>query len=119
MYQPWIFATVTTAGAGLVALTVSLQRPPQSLAPPPAGPAEAVHIVPPAISVAVSEPTESPVLELSPVVIRASMHRALTSAPEPAPKLAERPCSAWRELGPTHVIAGKPSGDLSVRELCD
>ena len=117
MYQPWIFAAVTTAGAGLVALTVSLQRPPIPLAPEPEAPGAAVHVIQPA-PVIVTEPSSSnEVVSLEPVVIRSSMHRPSPKAP--APRLAEKPCSTWRELGPTHVVSGRPSGDLSVRELCE
>ena len=64
MYQPWIFATVTAAGAGLVALTVTLQRPP--LVPDRGTPSdtEGVHVLPPPAA-AISEPAaQAPVLEL-------------------------------------------------------
>jgi hypothetical protein len=118
MYQPWIFAAVTAAGAGLVAFTVSLQRPP--VAPEPVTPLEpiGVRVVPPptAVSEAV---TETPVIELDPIVIRPAFRRVVALTPPAAPVLAERPCSHWRELGPTHVVAGTPSGDLQVRELCE
>ena len=117
MYQPWIFATVTTAGAGLVALTVTLQRPP--VVPDRSTPSdtEGVHVLPPPAA-AISEPAaQAPVLELEPIVIRAVKQRPPAEV-TPASVLAERPCSPWRELGPTHVVSGTPSGDLSVRALC-
>jgi hypothetical protein len=122
MYQPWIFATVTAAGAGLVALTVTLQRPPivpeRSSSSEPGG----VHVLPPPAA-AISEPAaQAPVLELEPIVIRAAKQRPRADVTPasvlPASVLAERPCSPWRELGPTHVVSGTPSGDLSVRALC-
>ena len=117
MYQPWIFATVTAAGAGLVALTVTLQRPP--VVPDEGAPSEpgGVHVLPPPAE-EISEPAaQAPVLELEPIVIRALKHRAPAEV-TPVNVLAERPCSPWRELGPTHVVSGTPSGDLQVRALC-
>jgi hypothetical protein len=120
MYQPWIFGTVMATGAGLVALTVSLQRPP---APATAErfDFDAVRVVPPPLPSTVEAPqAPSPLLELEPVVIHGRTHRAVAAPTPPAQdKLAEKPCSAWRELGPTHVVAGTPSGDLSVRQLCE
>src|SRR5262245_28756571 len=121
MYQPWIFGTVTAAGAGLVALTVSLQRPPVPAAPETTPDTGAVRVVPPLLPSSVETTAEpEPVLELEPAVIHGRIPRQAAAAVEPAePKLAERPCSTWRELGPTHVVAGTPSGDLSVRQLCE
>jgi hypothetical protein len=120
MYQPWLFGTMMAAGTGLVAATVTLQRQP---APEPVlvVPAEpAVHVIPPPSAATVAEPAATErVLQMEPVVIEARHRRptpAATAEPEPAP--AERPCSTWRDLGPMHVVAGKPSGDLQVRELC-
>ena len=120
MYQPWIFGTMVAAGGGLVALTVTLQRPP-TVPRATAEPLAAVHVVPPAPPLAVAEPAApEPVLELAPIVIEARHARA--PAPQGAVpasvKPAERPCSEWRELGPTHVVSGTPSGDVGVRELC-
>ncbi len=116
MYQPWIFAAVTAAGAGLVAFTVSLQHPP--VAPEPVTPLDpiGVHVVPPPVQVSETV-TETPVIELAPIVIRPAYRRVVAETPPPV--LAERPCSHWRELGPTRVVAGTPSGDLQVRELCE
>jgi hypothetical protein len=123
MYQPWIFGTVTAAGAGLVALTVTLQRPPVPDRPLTTSDPVSVNLVPPT-PVEISEPeTEPAVVELDPIVVRAPMK----ARPQPAPPAevtpvsvpAERPCSDWRELGPTHVVAGTPSGDLRVRALCE
>lgn len=117
MYQPWIFGSVMTAGAGLVALTVSLQRPPAPATADAPWNADVVRVVPPPLPTSVeAPPVVNPVLELEPVVIYGRMHRAAAAPVED--KLAERPCSEWRELGPTHVVAGTPSGDLSVRVLC-
>jgi len=120
MYQPWLFGTMMAAGTGLVAATVTLQRPPapESVLVVPAE--TAVHVVPPPAPTTVLEPAAAePVLQMAPVVIEARHRRqpaAATAAPEQT--TAERPCSNWRELGPTHVVAGKPTGDLQVRELC-
>ncbi len=120
MYQPWLFGTMMAAGTGLVAATVTLQQPP---APEPVlfvPPEPAVHVLPPPAPTTVPEPAANePVLQLKPVVIEARHRHAVpaaTAEPEPAP--AEHPCSTWRDLGPTHVVAGKPSGELQVRELC-
>jgi hypothetical protein len=119
MYQPWLFGTMMAAGTGLVAATVTLQRGP---APEPVlvVPARtAVHVIPPPAPAAVPEPAAAPVLQMAPVVIESRRQRlpaATAASPEPVP--AERPCSTWRDLGPTHVVAGKPSGDLQVRDLC-
>jgi hypothetical protein len=121
MYQPWIFGTVMATGAGLVALTVSLQRPP-TLATAERFEFDAVRVVPPPLPPTVEAPqAPSPTLELEPVVIHGRTRQAVAApAPPPVPdKLAERPCSTWRELGPTHVVAGTPTGDLSVRQLCE
>lgn len=131
MYEPWIFATTLAAGGGLVAYAVALQ-PQQidlpSIAPEPA---PAVHVIPPAPPTPVVEPPAPPaskVLILEPVVIQARLHPAKatpkTVLPEPVvaePKpdmTADRPCSEWRDLGPTHVVSGTPSGELAVRSLC-
>jgi hypothetical protein len=122
MYQPWIFATVTAAGAGLVALTVTLQRPPvvPDQSPSPSDPI-GVNLVPPR-AVAIIEPEPEPALELEPIVIHAPLKQRSEPAQPvevaPASVPAERPCSDWRELGPTRVVAGTPSGDLRVRALC-
>src|SRR5262245_3490691 len=116
MYQPWIFAGVTAAGAGLVALTLTLQRPPEPVMPLPETPGEAVHLVPPTPATVTETPAADEVLQLEPVVIHPARHAPAAKPPEP--QLAERPCSEWRELGPTHVVSGTPSGDLSVRALC-
>jgi hypothetical protein len=121
MYQPWIFGAMLAAGSGLVAMTVTLQRPsePEPAAPEPA-PA-AIHVVPPPPPTTVPEPVDSnPVLQIPTIVIQAGEHRAApVAAPAPpTPRAAERPCSTWRDLGPTHVVAGTPSGELSVRDLC-
>jgi hypothetical protein len=122
MYQPWIFATVTAAGAGLVALTVTLQRPPvvPDQSPTPSDPV-GVNLVPPRVE-EIIEPEPEPAVELEPIVIRAPLKQrsqpALPAEVTPVSAPAERPCSDWRELGPTHVVAGTPSGDLRVRALC-
>jgi hypothetical protein len=122
MYQPWIFATVTAAGAGLVALTVTLQRPP-TVPHQPLNPSDpiGVKLVPPK-AVEIVEPQPDPAVELEPIVIRAPLKQRFQPAQppevEPASVFAEKPCSDWRELGPTHVVAGTPSGDLRVRALC-
>lgn len=121
MYQPWTFGAMLAAGTGLVAFTVKIQHPPSPpvLAPEPA---VAVHVVPPPAPTFVAEPVQtSAFVEVTtPMVIEGRRHRAVARAePQPAePVVAEHPCSAWREIGPTHVVSGKPSGNLSVRELC-
>jgi hypothetical protein len=119
MYQPWIFSAMLAAGTGLVVYSVNLARPaPPSLAPEPPA---AVHVVPPPAPTLVTEPADSSAeLQVPAIVIEGTRHhpaaRSEPAATEPAPP--ERPCSPWRELGPTHVVAGKPSGSLAVRELC-
>ena len=129
MYEPWIFATTLAAGGGLVAYAVAIQ--PQlndlpSIAPEPAA---AVHVIPPTPPTPVVEPPApvSRVVVLEPVVIQARLHPAKSTpkttaaAPvaEPKPDVpAARPCSDWRDLGPTHVVSGTPSGELAVRSLC-
>jgi len=119
MYQPWIFATTLAAGGGLVAYAMTLQpAAPADIAPQPPA---AVRVIPPAPPAPIAEPqAQEPVLELDPVIIQARRHRTAPPAAKPAPVdvRAERPCSTWRELGPTHVVAGTPSGDLQVRSLC-
>ena len=120
MYQPWMFSAMLAAGGGLVAFSVKQQRPSvPSLAPEP--PAIAVHVVPPPAPTFVAEPVvTNPVLQLPAIVIEGNRHRAAAriEATAPEPPIAERPCSQWRDLGPTHVVSGKASGNLSVRELC-
>jgi hypothetical protein len=118
MYQPWIFGTMVAAGGGLVALAVTRQHPVElpSIAPQPAA---AVHVVPPAPPPTVVEPASNPPLELAPIVIEGRAHHRAVAAPSVAPpKATERPCSDWRALGPAHVVAGSPTGDVSVRTLC-
>ncbi len=119
MYQPWLFGTMMAAGTGLVAVTLKLQQPP---APEPVlvvPAATAVHVLPPRPIVAPEPADSSSALQMDPVVIEARQHRrspVVTKTTEPA--TADHPCSTWRDLGPTHVVAGKPSGDLQVRDLC-
>ena len=121
MYQPWIFATTLAAGGGLVAYAVTLHpAAPVDIAPEPPA---AVRVVPPPAPAPVPEPkvTEEPVMQLAPVVIQARVHRKpVVAAPPPVPVdvPAERPCSTWRDIGPTHVMSGNPSGELQVRSLC-
>ena len=120
MYQPWIFATTLAAGGGLVAYAVSLHQPaPVDIAPEPPA---AVRVIPPAPPAPVPEPqaTQEPVMQLEPVVIQARLHRKAAAPPAPVPVdiPAERPCSTWRDIGPTHVVSGQPSGELQVRSLC-
>lgn len=68
------------------------------------------------------------VIELPAVVVTraqpASASPANALAPEAAPAETNgatelRPCSQFRELGPTHVDDGVPSGAHGVRELCE
>jgi hypothetical protein len=120
MYQPWIFGAIMAAGTGLVAFTVRLEVP--NVPPPePEPPAVAIHIVPPPAPTLVAEPKEAnPVLTIPAIVIEGRRHRPLArveTSPPPDP-VAQRPCSNWREIGPTHVVSGTPTGNLSVRELC-
>ena len=120
MYQPWIFATTLAAGGGLVAYAVTLHpAAPVDIAPEPPA---AVRVIPPAPPAPVPEPqaTQEPVMQLEPVVIQARLHRKAAPAAEPAPVdvTSEQPCSNWRDLGPTHVVSGQPSGELQVRALC-
>lgn len=121
MYQPWMFSAMLAAGTGLVVYTVKIGRPTvESLAPEP--PAAAVHVVPPPAPTFVAEPVDTnAVLQIPAIVIEGTRHHQRAAVSEPAvtePALAERPCSAWRDLGPTHVVSGQPSGNLAVRELC-
>jgi hypothetical protein len=115
MYQPWVFAATLTAGSGLFAYS-AIQHgvPPPDIAPAP----QAVTIIPMPEPAPIAEPV-STVVEIEPIVIEAKRHaRVATPAPAPKPKSVGQPCSDWRELGPAHVSSGKPSGSVSVRELC-
>jgi hypothetical protein len=119
MYQPWAFSAMLAAGSGLVAFTMELQHP--ALPDITPEPAVAVHVVPPPAPTPVAEPAETnAVLAIPPIVIEGTRHRPkAASESKPAePARAEQPCSGWREIGPTHVVSGTPSGNLSVRELC-
>ena len=122
MYQPWIFGAVMAAGTGLFAYTVKLQRPnvPPIEAEPPI---TAVRVLPPPTATEVAEPraTDDNVLQIPAIVIEGRRHHAATpaaTATTPVEPVVERPCSTWREIGPTHVVAGTPSGNSSVRDLC-
>ena len=121
MYESWVFATTLAAGSGLVAYAIALQpdTAPPSIAPEPP---VAVHVIPPAPPAPIPEPTaKNPVLELNPIVIQGRIHRRAAAATPPQPTqdvIADKPCSDWRDLGPTHVVAGTPSGELAVRSLC-
>ena len=122
MYQPWIFGAVMAAGTGLFAYTARLQGPnvPPIEAEPPV---TAVRVLPPPAPTIVEEPraTDDDVLQIPAIVIEGQRHRAPTpaaTATTPVEPAAERPCSTWREIGPTHVVSGTPSGNSSVRELC-
>jgi hypothetical protein len=116
MYQPWLFAATIAGGSGLFAYA-AVQH---GVAPPDIAPApESVNVVP--FAVPVPEPVVEPastVMEIEPIVIEAKRHvRAKAVVPKPSVE-ASRPCSNWREIGPSHVSQGNPSGAVSVRELC-
>ena len=122
MYQPWIFGAAIATGTGLVALTVKLQQPPSPPALPEPTTIEAVRVLPPAPSLVV-EPAPPPVLELAPIVIEGHRVPRIPPAPPPAtePVMApaeQHPCSAWRDLGPAHVITAKTDSEARVRTLC-
>ncbi|HEV8550019.1 MAG TPA: hypothetical protein VGQ57_13340 [Polyangiaceae bacterium] len=129
MYEPWIFATTLAAGGGLVAYALALEPQQTGLPSIAPRPAAAVHVIPPAPPTPVVEPPApvSRVVVLEPVVIQARLHpaKAIPKAvptegvAEPKPDIpANHPCSDWRDIGPTHVVSGQPSGDLAVRSLC-
>ena len=114
MYQPWVFAATLAAGSGLFAYAaVQRDTPPPDISPAP----EAVRIVPVPTPAPVVEPA-STVVEIAPIVIEGRRHARVAAAPEPKQKSVDRPCSDWRELGPSRVSRTKPSGSVSVRELC-
>jgi hypothetical protein len=103
----------------LFAYAVNNMGPPEVATHPPA--VDAVHVLPPVPAV-IHEPLPEPVVEIQPIVIEArksvpAKAKAKPAAPEP-PAPTVRPCSEWRELGPAHVSKGKPTGTVSVRELC-
>jgi len=54
---------------------------------------------------------------LEPIVVEARQTPRLKAKPKVVPP-SDRPCSTWRELGPTTVTKGKTTGSVSVRELC-
>jgi hypothetical protein len=119
MYQPWLFSAMLAAGTGLVVYSVNLGRPSvPSIAPEPPA---AVQVVAPPAPTFVAEPADqNPVLQIPAIVVEGTRHHPVVRS-EPVvtePTLTERPCSEWRDLGPTHVVSGKPSGTLAVRELC-
>lgn len=117
MYQPWVFAATIAAGSGLFAYAAVQRAPePPDLTPSP----ESVRVIPPP-PVTVPEPVIEPtsnVVEVEPVVIEAARRVARPKATAPEVTLATRPCSSWREVSPSYVSQGKPSGTVSVRELC-
>jgi hypothetical protein len=119
MYQPWIFGAAIATGTGLVALTMKLQQPPSPPALPEPTTIEAVRVLPPPPSVVVEAPPP-PTLELAPIVIEGHRtSRIPPAASEPVMAPAEQhPCSAWRDLGPTHVISAKTDSEARVRTLC-
>jgi hypothetical protein len=113
MYQPWVFAATLAAGSGLFAYAAGQQAtPPPDIAPVP----EAIRVVPVPTPAPVVEPA-STVLEIEPIVIEGTRH-VRAAAPAPKQKSLDRPCSDWRELGPSRVSRSKPNGSVSVRELC-
>ena len=115
MYQPWVFAATIAAGSGLFAYAAvqdgGMHLPDITPAP------ESVRVIPMPVPEPVAEPV-STVMEIEPIVIEAK--RQVVRAKAAPPKLVEptRPCSSWREIGPAHVSQGKPTGTVSVRELC-
>jgi hypothetical protein len=78
-----------------------------------------VHVIPPDTPIWVPEPeARINTIELPEMVITAA-----AAAPRNRTATSERelrPCSLWRAIGPTYVDSeGNPSGERSVRELCD
>ena len=115
MIHPWIFGGSLLAGGGLMAFALNTQpdgdRMPSIEPSPPV-----VNVLPPEPVPVVVEPASS-VIEMPEVIVAAHPVRAVKAAPAPeAPPL--RPCSDWRELGPTHVAKGSAHDTVSVRELC-
>jgi len=115
MYQSWVFATTLAAGSGLFAYAATT-GPPDLFAPTPAA-VEAVRVLPPEAPTTIAEPAEEPMVILEPVVIEAHQAPRVKAKPKEAAPI-DRPCSSWRELGPTNVTKGKTTGSVSVRELC-
>lgn len=115
MYQAWLFAASIAAGTGLFAYAAQQRgTAPPDLAPAP----EAVRVVPQAAPAPIVEPPEPSVLEIEPIVIEARQRPVPMAAPAPKPKVVDRPCSDWRELGPSRVSDNKAVGSVSVRALC-
>lgn len=113
MYQSWVFATTLAAGSGLFAYA-AITGPPEMIATPQV---DAVRVLPPDLPTAIAEPEPEPMVVLEPIVVEARQ----TPRPKAKPQVAapsDRPCSSWRELGPTTVTKGKTTGSVSVRELC-
>lgn len=120
MIHPWIFGGSLLAGGGLMAFALNSQAPDPARLPSLQPSPIAVSVLPPQpVSVVEDEPA-SVVIEVPEVRVTTPLRRAVKAA-APVPEIAPaplRPCSDWRELGPTHVAKGSASGTVSVRELC-
>lgn len=116
MIHPWIFGGSLLAGGGLVAFALHTQPYDPSRLPSLEPSPTVVNVLPPQPAPVVVEPT-SAVIEMPEVVVAAHVRHAV-KAPAPVEAVPLRPCSNWRELGPTAVAKGTTSGTVSVRELC-
>lgn len=119
MIHPWIFGGSLLAGGGLMAFALNSQPPDPTRLPSLEPSPTRVRVLPPEPISVVEEP--APAMEMTEIRVTAPVRRVIVKAvapvpePEPAPL---RPCSDWRELGPTHVAKGSASDIVSVRELC-
>jgi len=117
MYQSWVFASALVAGSGLFAYAATMGPSSPIATPPPA--VDAVRVLPPEPPTTIAEPAPDPVVVLEPIVVEARQAPRVKAKPKvQAPSPTDRPCSSWRELGPTNVTKGKTTGSVSVRELC-
>lgn len=113
-------------GLAVMGVVISIQQDPlawtqasrQSAADPQA--ATVVPEQPAAAPRAAASKEAMPLVELPEVRITSSrQYEQWTESGEPEQlESALEPCSEWREIGPTHVDQGVPSGSQRVRQLC-
>lgn len=117
MIHPWIFGGSLLAGGGLVAFALNTAPADGSRLPSLEPSPTVVNVLPPEPASVVVEPA-SAVIEMPEVVVAAHVPHAVKAPVREAEPAPLRPCSNWRELGPTAVASGSGSDTVSVRELC-
>jgi hypothetical protein len=114
-----VFLTSSALGALTLGGSAYLVEHPRTFAPPPA---RALVIAPMVQRPLVPTPVVLPEpIEIEPLVVTGQKAPIITPArykPAPAKAKAFKPCTDWRDMGPTNTKKGNEAGVRRVRTLC-